>query len=105
MSSRALLFPTAISFLEQFFNKALHSPGALAAHLVGDMAVDIQCKDRRGVAQVFLHGLDIVPALDRGHGVAVAQIVAPGLRAADGGHQLFESLVDGLGASPRRGRP
>ena len=97
MSSRALLFPTAISFLEQFFNKALHSPGALAAHLVGDMAVDIQCKDRRGVAQVFLHGLDIVPALDRGHGVAVPQIVDPGLRAANGSHQLFEILVDGLG--------
>ena len=46
------------------------------------MAVDIQCKDRRGVAQVFLHGLDVIPALDRSHGVAVAQIVETGLRAA-----------------------
>lgn len=70
-SQRSLPF---IYPLEQFFDKALHPLGALATHLVGDMAIDVQGEDRRGVAQVFLHGLDVVPALDGGHGVAVPQI-------------------------------
>ena len=80
------------------FDELLHAVGALLLHLVGNMAIDIQGKDGGGVSQVFLHGLDIIPALDSGHGVAVPQVVEAGGRQADLVGQFFESLVDGIGA-------
>ena len=49
----------------------LHAAGALPAHLSGDMTVNIQCKRRCSVAQVFLEGLDIVPAFYCGNRVRV----------------------------------
>ena len=47
----------------------LHPFRALTLHAVGDVAVDVQRERRGGVAQIALDGLDIIPALQRCHGV------------------------------------
>ena len=75
-------------------DKALHAVGALLLHLVGDMAVDVQGKGRRGVAQVALHGLDVVSDLQGGHRVGMPHIVEAELRRADPFHDLLEVVVD-----------
>lgn len=47
----------------------LHTLRAGLPHLVGDVAVHIERKGSGVVAQVLLHRLDIVTALDSGHGI------------------------------------
>ena len=49
---------------ENRLNKLLHAAGTIPAHLGGDMTVNVQSESRRCVAQVFLHRLNVVPALD-----------------------------------------
>lgn len=39
------------------------------------MAVDVQSKSGGSVAQIALHGFDIVPGADSGNGVGMAKIV------------------------------
>ena len=56
-------------------DKCLHSVRTVLLHLVRDMTIDVQRKGGGGVAQIALHGFDIVPGPDRGHGVAVPEIV------------------------------
>ena len=48
------------------------------------MTIDVQRKGGGGVAQIALHGFDIVPGPERGHGVAVPEIVEAGIRATNG---------------------
>lgn len=55
-------------------DELLHPLCAVAFHLVRHMTVDIQGKGGRGVSQIPLYGLDIIPALNRGHGVAMAKV-------------------------------
>ena len=65
-------FPLFFPLLgENVFDVLLHAGGAGLLHLVGDMAVHVQRKCSGGVAQVALHGLQIVPGTDSGHGIAV----------------------------------
>ena len=46
------------------------------------------------MAQVILNRFNVVSAADRGNGVGVAQIMEPGIWAADGGCGPFEVTVD-----------
>ena len=57
-------------------------------HLLRDMPVHIQREARRRVAEVCLHGLDVVAAFNGDHGVAVPQIVK-----VLSGKQLLRSMV------------
>ena len=56
-------------------NELLHAVSRLLTHLLGHVAVNVQREAGGGVAEISLHGLDIVAALDEDDGVAVAQIV------------------------------
>ena len=47
-------------------DKTLHAAGNVLLHLVGHMAIYVQCEGGSGVAQISLHRLDIVPGADRG---------------------------------------
>ena len=47
----------------------LHPVGTVTLHLVGHMAVHVQGERRRGVAEVALDRLNVVPAPYRGHGI------------------------------------
>lgn len=49
------------------------------------------------MTQVALHGLNIIPGPDCGHGVAVAQVVEAGRGKADGGHDLLVMVIHGAG--------
>ena len=68
-------------------NVLLHPLGALPAHLVRHMAVHIKGKGSGGVAQIPLHRLDVIPGLDCGHRIAVAQIMK-----ADGGEPMSVTM-------------
>ena len=74
-------------------NKCLHSVRTVLLHLVRDMTIDVQRKGGGGVAQIALHGFDIVPGPDRGHGVAVPEIVETGIRTANGRGGFLEGPV------------
>ena len=52
-------------------NVLIHTVCALALHLVGNMAVDIQRKRRCGVSQIALYRLDVIPGPDGGNGVGM----------------------------------
>lgn len=41
-------------------NKTLHAVGTFTLHLVGHMAIYVQCEGGSGVAQITLHGLDVI---------------------------------------------
>ena len=60
------------------------------------MAVNVQCKGRRSMAQISLNGLHIVPVLERQYRVSMAQIMDFGVRRADLDRDLLEVIVDGL---------
>lgn len=60
-------------------DKTLHAAGAFALHLVGHMAIYVQCEGGSGVAQIPLHRLDVVPGADRGDCAGVTQVVETGV--------------------------
>ena len=49
------------------------------------------------MAKIALYGLDIIPTLDGGYGVAVSQIVDSGVRTTNGGSHPLEIVIDGVG--------
>ena len=55
-------------------NKAFHPSRADPLHLLRHMAVDVQGKRCCVVAQVLLHRLDVIPALEGGDRVAVTEV-------------------------------
>ena len=59
------------------------------------MTVHVQREARRGVAQVGLHGLDIVAVFDRDDGVAVPEVMESLFRHSDLTDDLLEMLVYG----------
>ena len=52
-------------------DKVLHPLCAFPLHLLSHMTIDVQGKSGGSVAQVSLHGLNVVPAFYRCHGVRV----------------------------------
>lgn len=60
-------------------DKTLHAVGTFALHLIGHMAIHVQCKGCCGVTQITLHCLDIVASADRGDCVGVTQVVETGI--------------------------
>lgn len=59
------------------------------------MTIDIQRKGGGGVAQIALYRLNIIPGPNRGHSIAVPEIVEAGIRAANGRGGLFKCPVNG----------
>jgi hypothetical protein len=81
--------------VENVFDKAFHTVGALLFHLFGHMTVYIQRKRRCRVAQVPLDGLNIVTRLNGGGGIGVSQVMKAGLRYPHRLYNAFEILIDG----------
>ena len=52
-------------------DERLHTSGALFFHALGNMAVHIQRKGRRSVAEISLHRFHVVAVLQREHGERV----------------------------------
>ena len=61
----------AIVSTGDFLNKFLHAVSGLLPHFLRYMAVHIQGKAGGGMAQIGLHCLDVIAALNGGHGKAV----------------------------------
>lgn len=77
-------------------DKVLHPFSTFPLHLIGDMTVDIQCKGGGGMAQVALHGLNVVPAFYRCHGIRVAQVMKSGISTTNRGGYSLKPSADGL---------
>ena len=56
-------------------DKPFHSIGGLLPHLLGDMTVNVQREAGGGMAQIALHGLDVISAFDGDNCVAVSKIM------------------------------
>lgn len=52
-------------------DKTLHAVGTFALHLIGHMAIHVQCKGCCGVTQITLHCFNVVSGADRGDCVGV----------------------------------
>ena len=62
---------TASRISTKAFDKPLHSLGALPLHAGGGMGIGAEGKCRRGVAQIILHGLYIIPGPETVHGISM----------------------------------
>ena len=58
------------------------------------MAVNVQSESRRCVAQVFLHRLNVVPALDSRNCVRMAEVVKANCGSAYLLHDPLEAIID-----------
>ena len=69
--------------------------GTAQTHLREHMTIDIKRKRGRGVSHIFLHGFDVISALDRGDGVGMAQIMKSGFRCPDPLYDALEAVIYG----------
>ena len=73
----------------------LHTVSTIPPHLSRDMAVNVQSKRSRGVAQILLHRLDVGTALDRHDSIGVPlryRISRLSVGESLNGFQKFENL-------------
>ena len=76
-------------------NKLLHTVGAGLFHLLRDVAVNIERKRGSCVPEVFLHGFDVISALDRDNSIGMAQIMKSGFRCPDPLYDALEAIIYG----------
>lgn len=69
--------------VENLCNEALHALGTCGSHVICKVTVDVQSERCRGMAEIFVHGLNVVAALDRGNGESMTQIMEACDRCAD----------------------
>ena len=74
-------------------DKLLHSLSAILFHLFRNMSVNIQRESRSGMAEIFLHGFNVVSAFDTGNCVCVAQVVKAGGWRTDFLYDPLEAVV------------
>lgn len=79
--------------VENVFDKAFHTVGALLFHLFGHMIVYIQRKRRCRATQIPLDSLNIVSRLNGGGGIGVSQVTKPCLRYSHRLYNAFEILI------------
>ena len=72
----------------------LHSLGAFALHILGKVAVNVQCKGRSGVSQIGLKRFDVVTGTNAVHCIIVAQIVDTQVGQPDFLNDTLVGIVD-----------
>ena len=72
----------------------LHTVSTIPPHLSRDMAINVQSKRSRGVAQIFLHRFDVISTLDCQNRIGVPQIVEAGRGRTNFDHDAFEAIID-----------
>ena len=58
------------------------------------MPIHIKRKTCRCVAQICLHGLDIVPAFDGCHGITMSEVMKAGVLITQSANDLFKFFID-----------
>ena len=76
-------------------NKLLHTVGAGLFHLLRDVAVNIERKRSSCMPEIFLHGFDVISALDRNNSIGMAQIMKSGFRCPDPLYDALEAVIYG----------
>ena len=84
-----LCFPLLAASARNGLDKRLHTRRACLLHLRRHMTVNVKRKCSRGVTEISLHSLDVVAGLKSGNGIAMTQIVQPGVRETNRLNDLF----------------
>lgn len=79
--------------IQNRFCEALHAGCTVLLHPLSEMRVTVQRERCRGVAQVALYRLDIVPGPNRIHGVCMPGIVEADTIQAGGDNNPLEVVV------------
>ena len=74
-------------------DKLLHPLCTVLLHLLRNMSVNIQRESRGGMAEIFLHGFNVVAAFDTGNCVCVTQVVKTGGWRTDFLYDPLEAVV------------
>ena len=64
--------------VENLCNEALHALGTCGSHVICKVTVDVQSERCRGMAEIALHGFDVISSPDTVNGVGVPQIMDSG---------------------------
>ena len=92
-SGVSLIFSLMKSPVRNRPDKLLHSLCAILFHLFRNMSVNIQRERRSGMAEIFLHGFNVVAAFDTGNCICVAQVVKAGGWRTDSLYNSLEAVV------------
>ena len=92
-SGFSLIFSLMKSPDRNRLDKLFHPLSAILFHLLRNMAVNIQCESSCGMAEIFLHSLNVVAAFDAGNRVGVAQVVKTGSWRAYFFHNALEAVI------------
>ena len=78
------------------FDVLPHAVGALFFHAGSGVRIGAEREGRGGMAEVFLHGLDVVPSTEAVHGKGVPEGMEAQIIKAVFLHQPLEAVVKGL---------
>ena len=92
-SGVSLIFSLMKSPDRNRLDKLLHPLCAILLHLLRNMAVNIQCESSSGMAEIFLHGFNVVAAFDTGNCICVAQVVKAGGWRTDFLYDSLEAVI------------
>ena len=92
-SGVSLIFSLMKSPDRNRLDKLLHSLSAILLHPFRNMSVNIQRESCSGMAEIFLHGFNVVAAFDTGNCVCVTQVVETGGWRTDFLYDPLEAVV------------
>ena len=64
--------------VENLCNEALHALRTCGSHVICEVTIDVQGERRCGMAEIALHGFNVIASADAVDGVGVPQIMDPG---------------------------
>ena len=64
------------------------------AHIIRIVPIKVQSKRCRGMAEILLHGLDVVPRAYRIDSIRVAQVMDPCIRKTDLIDDALKAVID-----------
>ena len=80
--------------VENLCNEALHALRTCGSHVICEVTIDVQGERRCGMAEIALHGFDVISSADAVDSVGVAKVMYPCVGDADALYHTFEAVED-----------
>ena len=80
--------------VENLCNEALHALRTGGPHVICEVTIDVQGERRRGMAEIALHGFDVISCPDAVHGVGMPQIMDSGSGDPNLIDHAFEAVIE-----------
>ena len=78
--------------VENLCNEALHALRTCGSHVICEVTIDVQGERRCGMAEIALHGFDVISSPDTVNGVGVARVMYPCAWNADARYHSLEAV-------------